>query len=98
MPRPVRRQDADDGDARRSDTAAGDGQLEREGARAADRAPVLERRVEATRREQRREVVDSLLVRSRAEEVEDRSEPLRHFLRPARPDLDLRQAIFSSGA
>ena len=59
---------------------------------------VLERRVQVSGREQRREVLDRLLARCGAEEMEERREPFRDLLRPAGPDLDLRQAIFSSGA
>jgi hypothetical protein len=73
-----------------------DGQLEFEGARAADDLPVLPGGVHAVGREDSDETAGTFLRGLAAEVVKDRPESAEHVFATPAPDFDAH--IFSSGA
>jgi hypothetical protein len=95
----VRREGADDGDPGGRHHGARDGQLEREGTRAADRDPVLPARVHALDREVLREALHALLGRVEPEVLADGEDRLAELLEVrAGRDGEAHESIFSRGA
>src|SRR5262249_17907192 len=96
---PVRRRDADDGRACARKRAAGDREIERERARAADGAAVLPRGQHPVEWEELREALSALRVRFQAEVLADSHErvPVLGEI-AARANLEAHPWIFSSGA